>query len=180
MVSKKQVFLDEIEPEILIPNHREKTCIIDAKKSGWRQAQVFTNDDFPKSIVGINLRGLTEKLGHPVYCLEATNKKLILQGWYGYNYGPYLLDKICSELLSSLQGEYLVRSIKKSDFQTFCHEGEETNYWLSSLCREEYGLYRVRKGEVSACTLFDPDGLEEDYAYSVRPIVINTEVDILT
>lgn len=178
MSLKSKIALNEIEQELVIPNPGGRICEIPAKQSGWKDEQVFTSDVFPDNIVGIHLEELTKKVGHPVYCLEGTNKKLILQGWYGYNYGPCLMDKICNELLS-IEGICLARSMQKSDFKYFSHDEENMNYWLSSSCKEEYGLYRVWKGgELSVCTLFDPDGYKDDYAYSVRPIIMVTNIEV--
>lgn len=176
MSLRNTIALDEIEQEIVIQNPANRICRIEAKQSGWEDEQVFTSDVFADSILAIHLKELTRKVGHPVYCLEPTKKKLILKGWYGYNYGPRLLDRICNELLST-QDICFARSIQKTDFQAFYHDGENMSYWLSSRCEKEYGLYRANKGQIDACTLFDPDGYEDDYAYSVRPVmVMNMEV----
>lgn len=176
MSLKERIALDEIEQEIVISNPENRVCRIDTNESGWEDEQVFTSDVFPKRIVGIHLKELTKKVGKPVYCLEGSRKKLILQGWRGYNYGPRSIDRICNELLST-QDICLSRSVQKADFKAIAHDEDGINYWLSSQCKEEYGLYRVCKGKISTCTLFDPDGYEDDYAYSVLPImVINIEV----
>lgn len=177
MIRKHILALDEVEQEIEIPNPGGRVCAISSKQSGWKDEQVFTSELFPKIIVGTLQKRLTKKLGHPVFCLEEIDKKLILQGWSGYNYGPSIMDRICDELLSSREMSFF-RSITKSDFELIDSKEEGRKYWLSSRCETEYGLYRASNGEIRDCTLFDPDGYEEDYADNIRPIVILTNIDV--
>ena len=179
MSKKKLLALDELEQEIEVPNPGERICRISSGQSGWKDEQVFTSAVFPDRIVGMLQKELTKKLGHPAFCLEASRKKLILQGWYGYNYGPRLMNMICDELLSF--GEvYSSRSITKSDFECFNHKEDGMKYWLSSRCEREHGLYRVSNGEAGAFTLFDPDGYEEYYADNVRPFLVVMNIDVET
>ena len=177
MSKKKVLSLDELEQEIEIPNPGGRSCRITSRQSGWKDEQLFTSDMFPNRIVGMLQEELTKKLGHPAFCLETSSKKLILQGWYGYNYGTRLLDMICNELFSSRKVCFS-RSIQKSDFEWLEHKEDGMKYWLSSRCEREHGLYRVSNGEVRASTLFDPDGYEEYYADNIRPIVVLMDVDV--
>lgn len=177
MSKKKVLSLDELEQEIEIPNPGGRSCRIPSRQSGWKDEQFFTSDMFPNRIVGMLQEELTKKLGHPAFCLETSSKKLILQGWYGYNYGTRLLDMICNELFSSRKVCFS-RSIQKSDFEWIEHKEDGMKYWLSSRCEREHGLYRVSNGEAGAFTLFDPDGYEEYYADNIRPIVVLMDVDV--
>lgn len=178
MSAKRSLALDELEQEIEVPNPGGRICKIPSNQSGWKEEQVFTSDVFPNRIVGMLQKELTKKLGHPAFCLETSSKKLILQGWHGYNYGPRLLNMICDELFS-FREVCSSRSIAKSDFEWLAHKEDDMKYWLSSRCEREYGLYRVGNGEVRACTLFDPDGYVEYYADNIRPIVVFMNVDVV-
>ena len=177
MKVRKLLELDEISPEIVIINPGDKSCIIPSNQSGWEKDQVFTSESFPNKIIGIHDKELSKKIGHPVYCLEVSNEKLVLRGWHGYNYGAKLMNKICNELFS-IKGICSARSITKSDFELMDSNEEAKRYWLASRCESEYGLYRVSNEKAEVFELFDPDGYEEDYADSIRPIIVINDVEV--
>lgn len=176
MSVKQRTSVYELEQKIIIENPGGRVCRINPGQSGWKEEQVFTSEDFPEKITGVLLKEASKKVGKPVYCLEGSKQKLILQGWYGYKYGQCIMDRICNELLT-ISGIYFARSVQKSDLEGVCQIGEG-NCWLASTCKKDYGygLYKVCKGEINDCTLFDSDGLEEDGEYNILPlIVVNIE-----
>ena len=176
---RKLLELDEISPEIVIINPGDRSCSIPSNQSGWKKDQVFTSENFPDKIIGIHAKELSKKIEHPVYCLEVSNEKLVLRGWHGYNYGAKLMNKICNDLFS-IKGICSARSITKSDFELMDCNEEAKRYWLASRSESEYGLYRVSNKKAEVFGLFDPDGYEEDYADSIRPIIVinDFEVDV--
>ena len=178
MSSKRILALEEIEQEMVFSNPGGRICRISSEQSGWKDEQVFTSEMFPNRVKGILLEKLTKKLRHPAFLFEeSSTRQLILQGWYGYNYGPRLIDRICDELFSV--GEVCSsRSVGKLDFDQLDQKEENVRYWLSSRCEREHGLYRVINGEVRTCTLFDPDGYEEYYADNVRPIIVVKDIKV--
>ena len=179
MDAEHLVTLDEIADYIRIQNPQGRKCVINKEKRGWEDGQIFASDIFPDEIEGVHVKILTKKIGHPVFCLEPSNKKLVLQGWRGYSYGPDIIDEICNELIST---KYCctARSIKRAEYGLLENGTDEGyQYWISSRCDKEYGLYRVIKGEIRKCILFDPDDYEEDYADYIRPIIIFDNVSIV-
>lgn len=180
MNEKHLLALDEIADYIKIQNPQGRKYVVSKEKSGWKDEQVFTSDIFPDLIEGVHVKELTEKIGHPVFCLEPSNKKLVLQGWHGYSYGPDIIDKICDSLIST---KYCctARNIRMSEFGAIEEATDEDyRYWISSRCDDEYGLYRVINGKMRRCILFDPDDYEEDYADYIRPIIVFDNVNIST
>ena len=115
MNEKHLLALDEIADYIKIQNPQGRKYVVSKEKSGWKDEQVFTSDIFPDLIEDVHVKELTKKIGHPVFCLEPSNKKLVLQGWHGYSYGPDIIDKICDSLIST---KYCctARNIRMSEF----------------------------------------------------------------